>query len=198
MIKNYIFDIGNVLVDFHPIPFFEKLLPGKQMEVVCGLVFGEEWEKIDEGLYTGQQVRSYLLQIHPLFSKQIECIFDHWMEMMTPYEDTISYMKELKACGYPVYLLSNIGEESHQYLCKTYDFFDIADGMMLSYKIRCNKPNHKIYKALLDTYQLDAKECIFFDDRIQNIESARALGMQGIHFENMEQARNEVKKYVID
>lgn len=192
MIQHYIFDIGNVIVDFHPIPFFEAIMPNKQMEQVCPLIFADEWEQIDAGEYTCAQVRSMMLDSYPMYEEQIHCIFDQWMEMMKLNEDTIHYMKELQEQGNKVYLLSNIGEESHTYLSTKYGFFDWVDGMVLSYKIHCNKPDPRIYQTLLETYDLPAADCVFFDDREGNIHMAQQLGMHGIVFRDIKQAKEEV------
>ena len=114
--KNFIFDIGNVLVDFHPVTFFEKRMPDMQMDRVCTLVFDDVWEQIDCGVLTCEQAQSVHLRRYPHIRKQIVFIYDHWMEMMRLKDDTYAFFKQCKALGNPVYLLSNIGEESHRYL----------------------------------------------------------------------------------
>lgn len=192
MIKHYIFDIGNVIVDFHPIPFFEAIMPNKQMDKVCPLVFAKEWECMDAGDYTCAEVQAILVKRYPMYEVQIHCICEHWMEMMKLKEDTIQYMQELQEQGNHVYLLSNISEESYTFLSTKYDFFDWVDGIVLSYRIRCNKPNPRIYQTLLETYHIAAADCIFFDDREGNIHMAQQLGMQGIIFSDIKQAKEEV------
>lgn len=193
MIKNYIFDIGNVIVDFDPIPYFEQRLPNQQMEYICSLVFNADWGKLDQGIYTGEELRYLQVKKYPAYDKQIHYIHDHWLEMMELKRDTITYMKELKAQGYSIYILSNIGEESHTYLQNTYGFFDLVDGMVLSYQEHVIKPDRNIYQRLLETYDLQAEECIFFDDKKENIEMATMLGMQGIVFSDVAQAKKEVE-----
>ncbi|MCI9292597.1 MAG: HAD family phosphatase [Erysipelotrichaceae bacterium] len=186
--KNFIFDIGNVLVDFHPVTFFEKRMPDMQMDRVCTLVFDDVWEQIDCGVLTCEQAQSVHLRRYPHIRKQIVFIYDHWMEMMRLKDDTYAFFKQCKALGNAVYLLSNIGEESHRYLKHKYDFFDLADGMVLSYQERVLKPNPAIFRILLDRYCLDPSDCVFFDDRKENVETARLLGIQGIVFQSMAQA----------
>lgn len=196
MIKHFIFDIGNVIVDFDPIPYFEKLLPGKHMELVCGLVFDEDWARLDEGVYTGDEVREIQLKKYPEYQEQINCIHDHWMQMMKLKVETISFMKEVKKKGYTTYLLSNIGKESHTYLQKTYGFFDLVDGMVLSYQERLLKPDKRIYECLIDRYQLSPQECVFFDDKEENVRIAKELGIHGIVFQTIAQAKKEVENVI--
>ena len=191
MIKNVIFDIGNVLVDFHPIPYFQRLLPKSDMSLICPLIFDSIWEQIDEGRLTCEQAKRKHIQRHPQYTKEIEYVYAHWKEMMALKEDTYAYFKECQQRGFHVFLLSNIGAESHQYLSERYTFFDDADGAILSYQHRCIKPDVRIYQLLIKRYRLNAEECVFFDDNLLNIQNACALGMKGILFENCTQAQWE-------
>lgn len=190
-IKNVIFDIGNVLVDFCPIPYFQGLMPQSHMNEICPLIFNEIWEKIDEGIYTCEQAKREHLQKYPQYHAEIDCIYQNWMAMMKLKEDTYAYLKDCMRHHYQVFLLSNIGAESHRYLQERYAFFDDVNGMVLSYQEHVLKPNHKIYQILLSRYQLTAAECVFFDDNAFNIEAACVLGIHGIRFENCEQAKKE-------
>ena len=54
------------------------------------------------------------------------------------------------------------------------------DGMVISYEVHSLKPDHTIYRHILDKYDLKPKESIFFDDRAENIEAARELGMEAV------------------
>ena len=82
------------------------------------------WEQIDCGVLTCEQAQSVHLRRYPHIRKQIVFIYDHWLEMMRLKDDTYAFFKQCKALGNAVYLLSNIGEESHRYLKHKYDFFD--------------------------------------------------------------------------
>lgn len=193
MIKQYIFDIGNVLVDFHPHRYFEQVMPNQQMAKVCDLVFDEVWEEIDRGTYLQDHAMKLHLKRYPQYEKQIRYIYAHWLEMMALKEDTFAFLQSIQEQGFPVYLLSNIGEESHAYLKLKYSFFEAVDGMVLSYQERCNKPNRKIYEILLERYQLKAEECVFFDDSKANVAMAQELGIHAYVFECVEQVQKEME-----
>jgi len=190
-IKNVIFDIGNVLVDFHPIPYFQRLMPQSDMDTICPLIFDETWEKIDQGIYMCDEAKNEHMQKYPQFHQEIACIYAHWKEMMVLNEETYAYLKECQSHHYQVYLLSNIGLESHQYLKARYAFFDDADGAILSYQEHVIKPDQRIYELLLSRYGLKAEECVFFDDNASNAAVACALGIKGIRFITCEQAQQE-------
>ena len=56
------------------------------------------------------------------------------------------------------------------------------------------KPDPAIYQLLMSRYDLKPWESVFLDDTPVNVQAARELGMQGIVFQNLEQARNELEK----
>ena len=63
---------------------------------------------------------------------------------------------------------------------------------------KLKKPDPAIYKLLLERYQLKAADCVFIDDRADNVEAAVALGFEGIHFSNHKQLQKELLKLKID
>ena len=70
----------------------------------------------------------------------------------------------------------------------------LVDGGVISYEVQIVKPEPGIYKALLQKYNLKADECVFLDDRADNIEAAELLGLQGIVVKSYEQAEAELEK----
>lgn len=193
MIQNVIFDIGNVLARFHPIAYFAKWLPNSDVEAICGCVFDEIWAGIDRGDYLCDEAKRLHIRKYPQYQKEIEIIYAHWLEMMIPMEETFAFMKECKAHGYHVYLLSNIGIECHEYLAKRDAYFAFADGMVLSYRERCMKPEREIYEILLRRYGLKAQECVFFDDSAANVNAACALGIHAYVFQDVSSAKHEAR-----
>ena len=85
-------------------------------------------------------------------------------------------VEQLKQHGYCVYYLSNIPEDVLALLMER-DFKGLFDGGVASCEVKINKPDPRIYRALLDKYQLKADECIFIDDRADNIKAASLLGL---------------------
>ena len=65
-------------------------------------------------------------------------------------------------------------------------------GAIFSYQVKCIKPEAEIYKLLLDRYHLVPQECVFIDDRPENIETAEKLGITGIQFQNQQQAKRRL------
>lgn len=191
MIKHVVFDIGNVLADFHPIPYFRQKMADVDVSAVCACVFDEIWTRMDRGDFLCAEAMQIHLRKYPQYAKEISYIYEHWLEMMIPLEDTFAYMKECKERGFGVYLLSNIGVECHEYLAKRDAYFNLADGMVLSYQEHLVKPQREIFACLLGRYGLKGEECVFFDDSEANVATACAMGMRGIVFKDLKQAKCE-------
>lgn len=115
---------------------------------------------------------------------------------MEEYAYANDWIKSLKAQGYNVYLLSNYGKTAFE-AARDYNrlsFLPLVDGGVISYEVQKVKPEPGIYTALLEKYNLKAQECIFLDDRADNIAAAEALGFHGITVDNYEQAVHELLK----
>jgi HAD superfamily hydrolase (TIGR01509 family) len=98
----------------------------------------------------------------------------------------IKLAKKLKAKGHRIYILSNWDTESFTYLKEKYHkFFDQqVDGIVISGNVGCMKPDKKIYEILLNKFKLNPHNCVFVDDRIENILSAKECGIHIVHMQN--------------
>lgn len=183
MIRNIVFDIGNVLMDFHPLPYVARLLDDEALaKQVAPLVFGsEEWLMLDRGTISQQDAADRIAARNPGLAEPIHRTFDSWMPLMTPLEPTVILLPRLKNAGYRLYYLSNFHVLAWQWMWERHGFFQMFDGGAVSYALRSLKPEPEIYLALLSQNGLNAEECVFLDDREENVEAAVALGIRGIH-----------------
>ena len=98
-----------------------------------------------------------------------------------PYTDSL--IKQLKDKGYTLLYLSNWSKWSRdEYLHNTFDFLKYFDGGIFSCDVKLMKPDHKIYEALLKKFNIEGKQCIFFDDKYENIKASIECGMYGVMF----------------
>lgn len=196
MIKNIIFDIGNVLMTFDPVSYYCTIFQNDDKTAdICNKIFGHEaWLKYDQGVYMIEDLYRIYLEEYPVHEKEIKVILKDWMKLMQPMQENQRMLLALKQLGYRVYLLSNISKDSADYLKQTQPFFDWCDGAVLSYEEKLLKPDIRVYECLLKRYDLDPTESVFLDDNKKNIESAKALGIKGIVVSSCEQCRNEIEK----
>lgn len=200
MIKNVIFDIGNVLVDFRWRVLMEELgLPAETQAIFAKTVFGSRWwGELDHGIYEEAEILAHFREDNKEHLDEFDLVWDNRGKLVEPYAYAVAWIEQLKASGLKVYLLSNYPRDvfTLHTECGCFPFLDRVDGRVVSGFVKMVKPNADIYEYLLSEYGLAAGECVFVDDREENVETARALGMKGIVFQGYEQARSELDKLV--
>lgn len=183
MYKNIVFDFGGVMVDFDPHKYLIDLFGNRGLEEeVYDLTFGSrEWRLLDAGRITRREANERMLQRARAVGRgfEVEGVLDDWMSMLRPRRRMQTLVEQLKQRGYCVYYLSNIPEDVLDLLMHR-DFEGLFDGGVASCEVKVNKPDPRIYQALLDKYSLRASECVFIDDNLANVQAAFALGFAGI------------------
>lgn len=199
MIKNIIFDLGNVLLDFNPIKYLNKKLPDKNaVERLYKEIFlSKEWALLDRGIITQDQVVSKFCTNYSEDADLINLCMDNWFELLTPIGGTVEILKELAGSGYKIFVLSNFHLLAYENIIKKYDFFNYFSGGIISYKENLLKPESEIYKRLSERYSINPSQSIFIDDSKANVDSARMLKFNGIIFETPESLRNDLIKYKV-
>ena len=184
MIKNIIFDIGNVLLKFNPKEYFSKMFENEEIgNTMCDLIMQSEiWKQYDLGNCTLEDVKNDFILKKPLLKDEICKMLDLWLPILKPLNESFKVMEDLKKEGYKVYLLSNLSEDAFNYIDKEYHLFDKVDGYVVSFKEHVSKPDFKIYDILVSRYNLNKEECVFLDDTKVNVDAAIAFGMSAIHF----------------
>ncbi|MBE6049717.1 MAG: HAD family phosphatase [Clostridium sp.] len=187
MYKNIIFDLGNVLLTFDPEEYLNKIIDDKnKISIIYNAIFkSDEWPMLDRGTLTQEEAKRNIMSRYKDYAKSIELAFDNWIKsILTPIEDTVKILTELKEKGYKIYYLSNFHELAFDYVTSEFSFFKLFDGGIVSYKENLLKPEKEIYNRILDEYKLSAKESIFIDDMLPNIEGAKLAGLSTILFKS--------------
>lgn len=197
MIKNIVFDVGNVLVNYRWRELMEELGFSEDLQKVFGeKVFGNPfWIELDRGVLDEKDVIAKIREENSAYGREFDLIWENREKLIEPYDYAVNMIDILKKRGFHVYLLSNYPAslfELHT-RCGRFPFLDKVDGKVVSGFVKLVKPDREIYEYLLEQYGLKAEECVFLDDRSENIEAAKQIGMKGILFENYEQARAELE-----
>ncbi|MBR6222045.1 MAG: HAD-IA family hydrolase [Lachnospiraceae bacterium] len=192
MIKNIIFDVGNVLIDFCwkklmiSLGFSDEIIKALGSRMVCS----PYWNELDLNEKDEHEVVETFKKEIPEYAKEIDEFFGHMEGLVEVYPGSAPWIKSLKDRGFNVYLLSNYPERAWKIHEKgQFDFIEYVDGAVVSYEYKLTKPDRRIYQTLLDKYSLDPSECIFLDDKPENVEAARNLGIKSILVRNQEQAK---------
>lgn len=189
LIKNIVFDMGGVLIDFNFDRTLKEYYPEKYHDILNQLVFKNDvWRRMDGGFERSDDV---IARVVPLLPEETRQLMSGMISDFYPYMPAIDGMadliKRLKKAGYSVYLLSNA----------TPRFFDryldipaltLMDGYFISALYKLLKPQREIYEAFCNKFSLKAEECFFIDDMPQNIQGAKDYGMSGFVFKKDIQA----------
>lgn len=196
LIRNIIFDIGNVLLNFKPQQFLRRFTNDdvRIKDFMTNIIKTELWVNLDRGDISLQEALDKYLERYPEESNLILAFFNHWKDMLTPITQNIQILRELKSNDYKIYLLSNYIKEAFDYVVERNEFFSIVDGKVISCEIKSAKPDARIYQSLLDQYNLNPEQCVFIDDIESNLTQAHSLNMKTIHYLENTNLRSELRK----
>lgn len=195
MIRNVIFDIGNVLTDFRWKEFLQDKGFDEAMiaRIAKASVLSPFWAEVDRGEWDAEKLMREFVKLDPEIEDELYKAYDNIQGMVTKRDYAIPWIRELKDKGFGVYYLSNFSDKAYVDCFDALDFIPYTDGGILSYRDRVIKPDERIYRLLLSRYQLEAQECVFLDDTPANVEAAKKLGFAGIVFRTKEQAQDELQ-----
>lgn len=197
VIKNYIFDFGNVLAQFYPDKLTAAFVVDQDSrKIVREVVFDRMyWDKLDDGSITDEEVKKGIRERMPeeLLGVAYK-VYDNWVSTMTPVEGMQQLICDISKTDKKLYLLSNISigfAETYQDVKWIKELFDCFDGVVLSGPIGMVKPNKEIFAYLLNKFGLKPEECLFIDDSAKNIAGAKSAGIEGYLFDgDAEKLRN--------
>ena len=179
-IKNIIFDMGRVIIDFVPEIFMDRSGIDKEedRELILKKIYHSPlWIQMDMGeLDEDEMIGIVEKELPDHLSVHAGKLIKGWCDPLMMIEGMNELVFDLKAKGYGLYLLSNASRMQKDYwpnvACSI-----CFDGVMVSAFEKLAKPDPRFYQRLLDRYDLKAEECLFVDDRKNNIEAAKSLGI---------------------
>ena len=196
MIKNLIFDFGKVLVDYDFEAFFRKYIPDAERCLAFTHVLNnvELQQLLDCEERPFEVIMEEWIEKNKEFEPEIRYFNEHYPEIVTnEVEGMYELLTQLKAEGYKLYGLTNWCSKVHLTMAQ-FPIFKLLDGQIISSEEKVIKPEPEIYQKLFDKFNIKPEECIFADDRAENIEGGRRLGMNGIVFTDAKQYERELRE----
>ena len=195
MIRSIVFDMGNVLIHWRPDVLIRRLgVPEEDRPLLSREVFGDvNWVQLDRGTVTPEQAAQRICRRLPerLHGAVRALTGGWWRGPLLPVEGMAEIIRELKAMGYGIYLLSNASTDLPRYF-ERIPGSECFDGRIVSADWKLLKPQPEIYRLLLQEYGLRAEECFFVDDLNINIEAALLVGMSGAVFRGAQELRGSL------
>jgi putative hydrolase of the HAD superfamily len=195
MIKNIIFDLGNVLISWQPEQYLiDNGYPAEARESILREVFrSPEWLALDNGDLSLGEAVSRIASTSSLKTSEIYSVFDLRTKILFPLAENTKMLPELKKEGFRLYYLSNFPDDIFDDVKGRYDFFRYFDGGLISARAKASKPDQRIYRLLLERYKLNPGESLFIDDSHANALSAENLGISVIHLSVPSDLRNKLQ-----
>lgn len=183
MKRPIIFDLGGVLVDWNPRHLYRKVFPEPEMEFFLGHVCTGTWNlATDAGKPFLEAIREKQRE-WPAYEEAILWWRTRWEEMLAgPIQGTVDLLRELKENGHPVFALSNWSAETFPIARRRFEFLDWFQDILISGDVGLVKPDPAIFRLASRRFGVPMEGTVFIDDALPNVEAARALGFEGIHF----------------
>ena len=178
--KNIVFDLGGVVVARDP----RKVSAEFQefFSFIYQIPMPHFWEEYDRGTSSLEEVKNYICEHNDCSRELCDEYIATAIDLQEEIVPTKSLIEQLKMAGYRLYVLSNMSPEFIDFI-RRLPVYANFDGEVVSCEENVVKPEPEIFRLLLNRYSLDASECLFIDDRIDNIEASEREGICGFHFD---------------
>lgn len=183
MIKNIIFDLGNVIINYNQKKIISNFTDKEdEIKYIFDEIFNSpEWTLMDLGDITNDGAIEIINKRNKFkYEKLTQEFLNEWYKKQPINRDIVKIAKTLKKNGYNLFVLSNMANLTYEYF-KNDEFFSLCTGIVISAHEHVKKPDEKVYRLLLERYNLNAEECLFIDDDDsgKNYETANRIGIKG-------------------
>lgn len=194
-----IFDFGNVLVNWDARSLYKRFFPDLQaVDSFLEEIRFTDWNARQDAGRPFKEGITELSNQFPHHADLIKAYDTHWEESLTEtLHENIEIAKNLKQAGWPLYLLSNFSAEKFEIVRRQHDFLQIFDDMVISGEHNLVKPDPAIFELTLNRIKRQASECLFIDDSLPNIETARKMGFATIHYQSPTQLKRDLNQLSI-
>jgi len=175
-----VFDIGGVLLDWSPNYLYDELIADPvEREHFLTQVATPQWNIQQDAGRTWAEAVAELTARFPDYAEWIAAYDTGWLRMCGGLiADTVTLHDELRAANVPTYALTNFSAEKWTVATEAFPELRNFDGTVVSGVEEVTKPDEKIYRILLERYDLDAARTFYTDDVQRNVDSARSVGLR--------------------
>ena len=197
MINTLIFDLGAVLIDWHPKHLYRKLFATEvEIDDFLANICTSAWNEEQDAGKSLQQATEERVLLFPDWENHIRSFYGRWEEMLgDAIGGTVKIFNQLRALPHlKMYALTNWSHETFPIALNRFEFLHRFDGILVSGEEKTRKPFPEIYQLIFDRFYINPERAIFIDDNLRNIKASEAFGLKAIHFISPEQLNNELMK----
>jgi HAD superfamily hydrolase (TIGR01509 family) len=197
-VRNVIFDLGGVVLDWNPDQIVARLEPVAELRAALkDALFGHpDWRMFDRGSLSEPELIERLQLRIGAARHEVEAILEAVRSSLVEKPETLKLIRALQGRGTPLYCLSNMPATIYTHLRQRHSFWDAFSGIVISGEVQMMKPDPEVFVHLLDRFKLRAEESVFVDDLFANIESARKVGLHTVWFKDAAQCRRELDQFL--
>ena len=199
MIKNIIFDLGGVLIDWNPEYVYLDVFNGdkKKMNWFFKTICTEKWNLNQDAGYPLEKATNDLIKLYPRHKSHIEMYYGRWEEMLGGQIKKSVWIFKKLISQFEVYALTNWSNETFPVALKRFKFLHLFKDIIVSGKEKLIKPDPKIFELATIRFKIKPSETIFIDDNLNNIITAKKMNFITHHFKNPEKLIIDLNKYGI-
>jgi len=197
-IKNVVFDVGGVLLEWNPPAVIAALYPDPATQAVIREQIFEhaDWLEFDRGTLSEAAAVEHFAKLSGRTAEETRTLIHATRESLRPIPGTILLVEGLAAAGVHLYLLSNMPVSTFEYLIERHRFFGHFKQLVISGAILLVKPEPAIYKHLVEQTGIVPAESVFIDDALKNVIAARECGFHAIQFSDPASCRAQLHAYL--
>ena len=200
MIKNIIFDLGGVLIDWNPDYLYRKIITDEEKrKEFLSTVCTPDWNEMQDAGRTIQRANEILVEKFPDFKTEILAFYGRWEEMLGGvFDDTVDVLNILiEKDEHQIYALTNWSAETFPIAWDRYEFLKLFKDILVSGRVKLKKPDPKIYQLAIERFEVIPEETVFIDDNERNIRAAEKEGIKGIVYRSTADLKAQLESFGI-
>ena len=194
----FLFDLGGVFFNWDPNHFFINIFNDpKERNYFLKNICNDAWNIQQDAGRSAADAELELIPKFPQYEKQIKMYYANHRNMIKGvFDESIEILEHLKKNNYECYVLSNWSAETFDGMLENYPFLKKFDGLLISGEDKLIKPDLAIYHLAIERFNLIPQDCVFIDDKIENVEAAKNLNFNIIHLLDPKTIENDITKYL--
>jgi putative hydrolase of the HAD superfamily len=204
MTSGVVFDFAGVVFHWQPLKLLQQVLPQHAADeagaaalgaqIFQGFAPGSDWAAFDLGQVDADELAGRIARRTGLPAADVRRVIDAIPPHLTPQPGTLALMQSLQQAGWPVFFLSNMPAPYADHLERSHGFFSAFRGGIFSARVGLMKPHREIFALAQQRFGLEPARSVFIDDHPANVEAARGLGWQAVHFQDAGQCGAELRQ----
>jgi HAD superfamily hydrolase (TIGR01509 family) len=197
-IRNVVFDVGGVLLEWNPASTIAQIYPDTATQAVIRKQMFEhaDWHEFDRGTLSYDAAIQHFAKQTGRSADETRTLIHATRESLVPIPGTIQLVEDLAHAGVSLFLLSNMPVSTFEYLVQHHKFFGHFKHLVISGAILLVKPEPAIYKHLVEQTGIVPAESVFIDDLLKNVVAAQECGFHAIQFSSPGSCREQLRAYL--